>query len=156
MSKDRELTKDVIQEVFLELWEQPKLLESVAHPFAYIRKMFYRKMIRKLKLDAKTIHSDEEDFPELASPSYEELLINFQQTVDQKTSLAKALLALPDQQREMLYMRFFKELSYADIATNTGKSKRTVYNQIYEAIKKLKQSMLVLVLVLLGLIVLGS
>lgn len=149
LSADRELTKDMIQSLFLDLWEKGGLPLDVRYPAAYLQKAFHRKMINELKKQ-KGLHDELTDnLNALSTPSYEELLINFQSENQRQEELHKAIQQLPQQMREMLSLRFLKSMSYDDIATQTGKSKQTVYNQIYEAIKKLKNALLAVLLVLL-------
>ena len=52
-----------------------------------------------------------------------------------------------EEEKQVLQMRCQQGVSDDEIATNTGKSKQTVYNQIHSAIKRLKDVLLCLVLV---------
>lgn len=140
---NRELTKDVLQSFFLELWEKRDRLNHVEHWNAYLRKAFYHRMLQEVQKNRLPTDHLSEQATKISTPSYETLLINFQQKKSQKQELENAMKELPDQQKEMLKLRFHEGLSYEEIAANTGKSKQTVYNQIYEAIKKLRKSLLV-------------
>ena len=75
---------------------------------------------------------------------YEELLIAFQQTEENKEHLARALSTLTKKQLEIIRLKFFENLSYAEISEKTSLTTRTVYNIIYEAISRLRESMAVL------------
>jgi len=137
MCKDRELTKDVIQLLFADLWEKRDRLGKVDHWNAYLRKSFYRKMLAELKKQKRN-YDITDQFAEPSVPSYEELLINLQSQITQQRQLHDALENLPEQQRKMLQARFIQGMSYNEIAEETGKSKQTVYNQIFTAVKKLR------------------
>jgi len=140
---NRELTKDVLQSFFLELWEKRDRLENVEHWNAYLRKAFYHRMLQELQKNRLPTEHLSDETPKISTPSYETLLINFQEKKSQRRDLQNAINELPDQQKEMLKLRFHEGWSYEEIAANTGKSKQTVYNQIYEAIKKLRKSLMV-------------
>ncbi|MFK8009301.1 MAG: RNA polymerase sigma factor [Saprospiraceae bacterium] len=140
---NRELTKDVLQSFFLELWEKRDRLGHVEHWNAYLRKAFYHRMLQEVQKNRLPTEHLSEGTNKISTPSYETLLINFQQKKSQKQDLENAMKELPDQQKEMLKLRFHEGWSYEEIAANTGKSKQTVYNQIYEAIKKLRKSLMV-------------
>ena len=75
---------------------------------------------------------------------YEELLIAFQQTEEKKEQLGRALATLTKKQIEIIRLKFFDNLSYAEISEKTSLTTRTVYNIIYEAINRLRESMAVL------------
>ena len=146
MSADAALTKDVIQSLFLELWEKRHQINAVMHWKAYLRKSFYRKMLLALKKRQLLPAELPDNILELSTPSYEQLLVNFQIEQSRQHDVQQAMDQLPTKEREMLQLRFKEGLSYEEIAENTGKSKQTVYNQIYTAIKKLKGSLLMIAL----------
>ncbi len=140
--QQRELTKDVIQSVFLILWKKRDELDHVLDLPAYLRKTLVREMMRNLKANRrqqKHLRAQDLNF---AVDSPETLLIHQQERLQRDQELSAAIEGLPEQQQQMLRLRFQKGLSYEEIAELTGKSKQTVYNQIYTAIKKLKQTLL--------------
>lgn len=140
LSGDKELTKDLLQSFFLELWENRFQSQNIQYLEAYLRKAFRRKIINTLQKN-RTIQrklSAQANTPN--EPSYETLLINFQTRENQKQQLQKALNQLPTQQKEALSLRFKEGLDYEEIASTTGKSQQTIYNQIHAAIKKLRKS----------------
>jgi RNA polymerase sigma-70 factor (ECF subfamily) len=140
ISKDRELTKDVIQTLFLEFWDKRERLVGVENWEAYLRRSMHRKMIEVLKKEArqyKTQSHIEDEF----QPSYEAILIKVQSEEKAKERLENAINDLPEAQREAIDLRFKEGLSYDEIATLTGKTKQTIYNQIFSAIQKLKDTL---------------
>ena len=144
---DKELTKDAIQELFLELWQKRNQLSDIQNVKAYFQTSLRRKIIRKIKEQRKkNYQSLDDNIREIAMPSYEKLLIAAQDEISKKTSLQNALKSLSPQQSEMLQLRFFKEMSYQNIAEKTGKSKQTIYNQVFDAIKKLRKIMTMFIL----------
>ena len=150
LTTDRELTKDCIQELFLELWNtRPSLNKDVKNVQSYLFTWLRRKISRELARLAKTRLSDglKEDFP-FIEPSYEELLIAFQQSEESKQKLRAALKKLTKKQLEMVKLKFFENLSYRTIATQTSLTPRTVYNLIYEAVRHLRETMKLLFLLL--------
>jgi RNA polymerase sigma factor (sigma-70 family) len=143
LSTDRELTKDCIQELFLEIWNtRPSLNKDVKNVQSYLFTWLRRKISRELSRLAKEQFSDEMrvEFPFIES-SYEELLIAFQQSEEKKEQLKAALKKLTKKQLEIVKLKFFENLSYRTIATQTSLTPRTVYNIIYEATRHLRESM---------------
>lgn len=140
LSGDKELTKDLLQSFFLELWESRFQSQNIQYLEAYLKKAFHRKVIKALHKNKKTQQGLDEQTIKSSAPSYETLLINFQTEQAQKKQLQIAIETLPEQQKEALSLRFKEGLDYGEIAASTGKSQQTIYNQIHSAIQKLRKS----------------
>lgn len=135
---DRTLTNDLIQNLFLRLWEKRIDLDSIVNWDAYLRTALQRDLVRALQQRARTSG----ELPaELAQPDYETLLIEWQTDQETRERLRAALAELPPAQRAALNARFFEEASYDDIAARSGRSRQTVYNQVHSAIKKLRAAL---------------
>jgi RNA polymerase sigma factor (sigma-70 family) len=148
MSTSRELTKDCIQELFLEMWNtRLSLNKEVKNVKSYLFTWLRRKISRELSRLAKENCAEglDEEFPVIQS-SYEELLIAFQESEEKKEKLRAALKKLTKKQLEIIRLKFFENLSYRTIATQTSLTPRTVYNLIYEAIRSLRESMKLLLI----------
>jgi RNA polymerase sigma-70 factor (ECF subfamily) len=138
---NREFTKDVIQSFFVELWEKEIWEKEIEYMPAYLQKAFYRKMCYEIKRQQKRPDANSGDPLELPTPSYETLLIQQQQAETLHKSISQAMQQLPEQQRQMLHMRFRKGMDYDEIASQTGKSRQTIYNQIHSAVKKMRKNL---------------
>ncbi len=123
LSADRELTKDCIQELFLEIWKtRPSLNKEVKNVRSYLFTWLRRKISRELSRLAKERSADEdmEEFPFLQLP-YEELLIAFQQSEEKKEQLRAALeeahgQTTGDHQAEILRESFVPQYRRPDLA----------------------------------------
>jgi RNA polymerase sigma factor (sigma-70 family) len=143
LSADRELTKDCVQELFLEVWNtRPSLNTEVTNVRSYLFTWLRRRISRELSRLAKEKLSTEltGEFPVIEF-SYEFLLIAFQLSEEKKEQLRDALKKLSKRQLEIIQLKFFQNLSYRAIATQTSLTPRTVYNLMYEAICHLRESM---------------
>ena len=140
---DRALTNDALQRIFLKVWEKRIPLDSVQNWEAYLRTSVQRDLVRAMKRQQR--HHELEVY-EPSVPSYEDLLIRFQTDRERAEKLQRLLAELPASERAALEARFQRGDSYETIAEQTGKSKRTVYNQVHRAIKKLRDSFLLLLL----------
>jgi RNA polymerase sigma factor (sigma-70 family) len=148
LSADRELTKDCIQELFLEIWNsRPSLNKEVKNVRSYLFTWLRRKISRECARLAKEKMPDEgaDDYPFLQL-SYEELLIAFQHSEEKKEQLQAALKKLTKQQLVIIRLKFFENLSYRNIAVRTSLTPRTVYNLVYEAIRHLREAMKLVIL----------
>jgi RNA polymerase sigma factor (sigma-70 family) len=147
---DKELTKDCIQDLFLEMWNiRSHLTSEVTNVRSYLFTWLRRKITKELSRSVqskRTIPDGEQDLLELP---YETLLIRFQQTSEDKKQLSAALSKLTRKQLEILKMRFFENLSYAEISEKTSLTTRTVYNHIHEAIKQLRNTLFLILLLII-------
>ena len=150
LTKDKELTKDCIQEVFLELWKNSAAVNKHVHDvkgylFTWLRRKINSSVCYTIKQKAKesTAGPDGEELP------YEELLIAFQTTEQQKERLTRALGHLTKKQLEIIKLRYYDNLSYEQIASHTSLATRTIYNTIYEALRLLRSNINPLVLILM-------
>ncbi|MEN0045644.1 MAG: sigma-70 family RNA polymerase sigma factor [Bacteroidota bacterium] len=138
MCANAELVKDTLQSFFLYLWEKRFQIKNVENLEAYLKIAFRRKMQEVLKKQRKQLQQIQSIPLEDSTPSYETLLIHFQQTTEEQNQLKKVLESLPPQQKKVLEWRFLEGLSYDEIAIKTGRSRQTIYNQVHGAIKKIR------------------
>ncbi len=144
ITTDKELTKDCIQDLFLEIWKTRKTLnKEVRNIRTYLFTWLRRKICYVLSRLARTKSIALMQDKELSQSCYEELLIAFQLSEEKKEQLRDALTKLTKKQLEVIRLKFFENLSYAEIAAKTSLTPRTVYNLIYEAIRHLREKMAV-------------
>ena len=143
LTSNRELTKDCLQELFLEIWyKQSSLNKEIINVRSYLFTWLRRKIFRELALlSGKTVTDEMVESFATKELCYEELLIAFQQSEEKKEQLTNALKKLTKKQLEIIRMKFFENLSYAEIAAKTSLAPRTVYNLIYEGIRLLRENM---------------
>ena len=145
ITADKELTKDCIQELFLEIWKTRLTLnKEVDNIRSYLFTWLRRKITYALSLLARAKSLVAMQDATLNQSCYEELLIVFQLSEEKKERLRGALKKLTKKQLEIIRLKFFDKLSYAEIAAKTFLAPRTVYNLIYQAIRHLRENMIVL------------
>jgi RNA polymerase sigma factor (sigma-70 family) len=140
LSKDKELTKDCIQELFLELWNKSatvnKNVQDIkSYLFTWLRRKINKAIFSALQQHQKTALLKWEENKEA---SYEELLIAFQNSEINREKIKHALQHLTKKQLEIIKLRYFDNLSYEEIASRTSLTSRTIYNIIYEALRRLR------------------
>ena len=147
LTKDKELTKDCVQELFLEIWNtRSSINNNVADVKSYLFTWLRRKISRTLSMQTREKSGESyRDVGDTHESSYEELLIAFQVTAYKKEKLERALSHLTKKQLEIIRLKFFESLSYEEIAVQTSLTTRTVYNTIYEALRHLRENVGLLV-----------
>ncbi|MEO1514712.1 MAG: sigma-70 family RNA polymerase sigma factor [Bacteroidota bacterium] len=141
LCQNKTLTKDCIQELFLTLCEKPDLIGSIQHNRNYLRVSLKRSILKKAKAERRQLSMEVSEVADISIPSYEEMLINAQDNLRHKIRLKNTFSKLSLSQKTILTMRFYKGMSYEEIADQLGIAKRTVYNQIHEAIKRIRQAL---------------
>lgn len=138
LSKDRELIKDAIQQVFFNLW---KSRENVSTPTSiknYLLKSLRCEVIKKLTRGV-THEVLSEDYSYESAASYEADLIDLQAAATNKERISLVLAQLPARQREVIFLKYFSNLKYEEIAAVMGIEQQSVYKLTYKAIEKLQQ-----------------
>ncbi len=139
---DKELTKDCIQEIFVELWNKRTTVNTEvknvrSYLFTWLRRKISRAQLRTKKVKDLEEYSSRINYEN----SYEDLLIAFQEAEEKKEKLRQALKKLTKKQLEIIRLKFFESLSYDAISEKTSLTTRTIYNTIFEAICQLKKFM---------------
>jgi len=143
ITPDREMIKDCIQELFMEIWKtrkslNEKVLNVRSYLFTWLRRNIFHELSR-VSGDKNNQGLFESSLSNILP--YEDLLIAFQKTEEDKCYLSASLKKLSRGQLEVIRLKFFENLNYTEIATKTSLSVRTVYNLIYEALGHLRKSM---------------
>jgi RNA polymerase sigma factor (sigma-70 family) len=143
LTANREMIKDCIQEMFSEIWKTRDTLNKKVNKirpylFTWLRRKIFHE-ISRLSGEKNSYGSFEHSLGNVLP--YEDLLIAFQQSEEDKYNLQSALKKLTRGQLEVIRLKFFENLSYTEIAVKTSLSIRTIYNLIYEALGHLRDSM---------------
>lgn len=141
LSKDKDIVKDCIQNLFIELWRNKENLSDTNSIKFYLFKGLRRKIVNELINNRKLIHDDvydESDF-EIILP-HEYYLIEEQTAQEQKEKLLEGLNKLSKRQKEAIFLRFYDNLSYEEIASVMSLNIKSVYNLISKAVDALKKN----------------
>ena len=134
------LIEDSIQEVLLEIWRKRKEISSIEFPATYFYASFRHLLFRRLKSEknlAKVeLFDDEPVF------SIDHIIIARETDDEVKAKLTEALTSLTPRQREAIFLRFYEELSYEEVAKVLDISVKATYKIIARALLHLKQQML--------------
>lgn len=139
---DKDLVMDAIQDLFVELWEAKERLGKVKSIKSYLYKSIRRKIISQLSKERKSGYSEKMDERVFeGSPSAEISLIEKQQFDKERKKLNLALADLPKRQREIVYLKYYAQLSYSEISEILGINKKTAYSLMARSIDQLKRSL---------------
>lgn len=136
---DKEFVKDMLQDLFLELWQTKERLGKVESVKFYLIVCFRRKIVYNVCIKKKEASRVRE--PLCIVSSYESELVSEEAIQEQTKQLTKELNKLPARQKEAIYLRFYQELSYMQITEVMCLKYQTVRDLIYKGLKQLRQKL---------------
>ncbi|SFF53404.1 RNA polymerase sigma factor [Thermoflexibacter ruber] len=141
---DADLSKDCIQEVFMEIWTKREKLADVQYIKPYLFKSLRRRIIHHKNQKKKELENLEVEFDIVFS--HEDFLVQELNLQEKQAKLVQALNQLSKRQREAIYLRFYEGLNYEQIAEIMGITYQPLYNLIYKSLKLLREYMTVFLL----------
>ena len=133
---NKELVKDSIQGLFSELWKNQKPLIKVKSVKPYLLKCLKRKIKRTLGNGSRLSIEGRFEF----EISYEARFIHNEQQERRQYLLNKSLESLTDRQREAIYLRFYGNLPYEEVAQVLNIKTKATYKLISRALPMLKKA----------------
>jgi RNA polymerase sigma factor (sigma-70 family) len=137
--KDEDEAKDVVQDVFLKLWQKRDDLAQIENVEAFAMRMTRNRCLdvmranktipisaetdRKIKLEAVDVHKQ----------------VEFTESANQ---IKKLINQLPDLQRTVMYLRDIEQLSYDEIAETTELQLNAIRVNLSRARKKVRDEFL--------------
>lgn len=135
-TSDMETLEDCIQELFIELW-QTTARTTVLSVKAYL--------LKSLKYNILKSYRKRHGFLSIVDGgnhfvwSHETFLISEQEDEEKKVRLLKALEQLSSRQKEIVYLKYYHNLSYDEICDVMNINYQVARNLLYQAIKSLKK-----------------
>lgn len=138
ITNDSGLTEDCIQDLFVEFWNKREGMSDVRNIKFYLYKSLRRKIIYKLSiLDKQKLSDDLNHFEiQLSDKSH---YLNQEITKDIRLKLTQLVANLLPKQKEAIFLIYYDELSYEEVATIMGLKIKTVYNLVHLAISRLRE-----------------
>lgn len=141
LSKDEELVKDTIQEVFIDLYNGRERNNTSPENLKYylilaLKRNLIKKLVRGRRFDIGKI-KDKLVFDPLYNVELKLIEQESQQELFERIS--GLLNQLSQKQKEAIYLRFNESLDYDEVAEIMGITIESVRKQVYRAIKQMKE-----------------
>jgi len=138
-SSDPQLVEDVVQELFIELWNKHDRLQPVQSVRSYLFVSLRRKVIRSIQSRNKRMVPEEVTEQQLEVVlSVDEEMIKKEFKTQQLTQLRQAIAQLSNRQKEALYLKYQQNLDYEDLCEVMDLNYQSARNLVASAIKRLK------------------
>ena len=130
---DNEKAKDLVQDVFYELWKKREQIDIQSSLKSYLRRAVVNRSLNYIKTQ-KRFDFGEDNFdaqtPDKTFSAQKEL-----EAQDLKTAINTAIDSLPAKCKAIFMLSRFEKLSHKEIAAKLDISTKTIENQITKALK---------------------
>jgi RNA polymerase sigma-70 factor (ECF subfamily) len=137
--KNKTDSEELVQEVFLKIWEKREMLDHSKNIKSFIFKLAVNTIydfIRRKNIEVAFIEFTKTNFPVESDDTWQSVIFE-----DMKQNLQDLVEQLPVQQQKIFHLSKTEGLSNEEIAEKLNLSKRTVENHLYRAISTLKEQL---------------
>ncbi|MFK7979236.1 MAG: RNA polymerase sigma factor [Saprospiraceae bacterium] len=130
---DNEKAKDLVQDVFYELWKKREKLDIQSSLKSYLRRAVVNRSLNYIKTQKRFDFGDENFDAQTPDQT-----VSAQKTLeaqDLKSALNKAINGLPAKCKAIFMLSRYEKLSHKEIAAKLDISTKTIENQITKALK---------------------
>ena len=138
ITNDHSIVEDCIQELFIEMWRTNGKAEIISLK-AYIFKAFKFKLLKAISKLSRTNNFQADQSEHTFEFSHEMFLINQQENKEQVKKVQDALQHLSPRQKEIIYLKFYMDLSYEEVSEVMNINYQAARNLVYQSIKVLKK-----------------
>lgn len=135
-TKDEDEAKDIVQDIYIRLWEKRDRLDIWENVGGYLFRATKREVIRRLQVALQTVQRQTlyKEAVESISIAVDDLLLAKELHTQWELEIAK----LPHKQREIYSRYYLFAYSITEIASELGIAEQTVKNQLVSANKKIR------------------
>ena len=152
ITTNKDLIRDCLQDFFIDIRIRRSKLGNVKSIKLYLLVSFRRRLLKYLEAERKAHDKNMEIARDefRIQLSCEDLMIENQLDQEQKEKLQKAFAQLTKKEREALYYFYYENMSYSEITELFKYTQvKTTRNLVYQALDKLRELMISVVLGLL-------
>jgi len=151
ITSDELVIEDAIHDLFVEMWKNRSTIGHTDNIRAYLTVALRRKIIKVIQKKQKT-ESDKtpEELNFQSELAIDEIIIATERSEEWTKRLQSAMNQLSHRQREVLYMKFYSQMSNEEISDALGINNQSVRNLAHRSIEQLKKLFIWLILILIN------
>jgi len=136
--EDNELADDAVQDLFIKVWVKRAAIGELQKVKAYFFSALRHQVLNQLRsLRLRQLNIGRLLQPEIEF-SPEEIVVHQEEADSLRARLLQLLNALPARQREAIYLHYFENLDYQQVAAIMGVNYQSVLNLVQKAMQKLR------------------
>ena len=138
---DNVCIEESMQDLFLKLWQNRERITRPAMVKQYLYRSFRRTLLRKLEYNPSR-HEEElagEHIPFNLDLTYEHPLVRRERIVALANKAEELVGTLTNRQREAMFLKYYEDLSYEQIAEIMHMNINGAYRLIYRAMEQLRE-----------------
>jgi len=140
---EQDIIAETVQDLFVKLWKNRKTIRETPSVKNYLYKSYRRVLVEKLHFSAKVIAFPITD--EIIQFNFElgqdQILMRKERQAQLQSALEKALAQMSSRQREMIYLKFYEDMSHEEIADLLGITVKGSYKLLYRALDSLRENL---------------
>ena len=136
--KDAQLSEDVVQSLYIRLWEKRDEMDEIKSIKAYLYRSTYNLSLNEVKKNSRVNSLDDREDLVVSNG---QLASDFVESNDLQTKIEGAISELPEKCQEVFRLSRMEEMSYREIANQLQISVKTVENQMGKALKHMRSSL---------------
>ncbi|WP_316828257.1 sigma-70 family RNA polymerase sigma factor [Pedobacter miscanthi] len=141
-TKDKDLIKECIQDLFVGLWTKRNSVGNPEHVKHYLYKSFRHAIFKKtFQLSKNETYEETENYSFQVVLNVEESIIDYEKQVQISEQLQNALAKLTARQREAIFLKFYEQLSYEEIAEVMGITVKAGYKIMARSLDYLRNNL---------------
>jgi len=152
--KDKFVAEEIVQDVFVKLWENRDALTIRSSIKAYLYRSVHNFCINHLEhqsVKRKHASASMKDYSNLISPVSPDYPIANLLVQELEDKINQSISELPNQCREIFLLVRYEDLSYSEVALKLGISVNTVKTQLQRALTRLRESLKDYLPIIIGL-----
>lgn len=141
---DPDTAKEVVQTVFMNLWQKRETINLDTSLKAFLFRSVYNRSLNQLRDNKKFVSFDassEEDDGGYAERNHPSVTPAHMEEAELQGQINAALAKLPERCREIFLMSRFQEMKYQEIADKLNISVKTVEVQMSKALRILREQL---------------
>jgi RNA polymerase sigma-70 factor, ECF subfamily len=143
ITADKDAARDVVQDVFANLWQKRANLDVHTSLQAYLRRAVVNGAINYVKSRQRFLQETPDQWAQVPDDAHDTIAWKEQLEV-QEAQVRAAIESLPEKCRLVFVLSRFEQMSHKEIAETLDISVKTIENQITKAMKMLREKLLIM------------
>lgn len=143
LTGNKQLIEDSLHDLFVELWRQRNHYEPVKHLKFYLLKSFRHRLLKNIRRNRRFAGLPVDENPHNIDVCFS-VDIEWPDALDteeRRRLILKTINGLSGREKQAVFLRFYDELTYEEIASLMEISTRSTYKLMYRALDALRKTM---------------